>query len=203
MSTAAPPDTVTGAVETGVGITLIFVALTAADRPMSVMVAGLGVAVTAGMCHSYQERRGVSHTRTRTLVLGVAVLAVLALLALAVALDASRSGAALGAGIVLLCPVVLAAAEFALRWLAERSPALTGWHLGGWALTAVTALTPLLVPGDRVILVTALVCAAALILMGAVDNRRLTQLVGPTPPRPDQPPNPISEWVRDRRRSGR
>lgn len=189
--------------ETGVGITLIFVALTAADRPMSVMVAGLGVAVTAGMCHSYQERRGVSRTRTRTLVLGVAVLAVLALLALAVALDASRSGAALGSDTVLLSPVVLAAAEFALRWLAERSPTPTGWHLGGWALTAVTALTPLLVPGDRVILVTALVCAAALILMGAVDNRRLTQLVGPTPPRPDQPPNPISEWVRDRRRSGR
>lgn len=195
--------------ETGVGITLIFVALTAADRPMSVMVAGLGVAVTAGMCHSYQERRGVSRTRTRTLVLGVAVLAVLALLALAVALDASRSGAAvdsgmaLGSDTVLLSPVVLAAAEFALRWLAERSPTPTAWHLGGWALTAVTALTPLLVPGDRVILVTALVCAAALILMGAVDNRRLTQLVGPTPPRPDQPPNPISEWVRDRRRSGR
>lgn len=193
----------TGAVETGVGITLIFVALTAADRPMSVMVAGLGVAVTAGMCHSYQERRGVSRTRTRTLVLGVAVLAVLALLALAVALDASRSGRAHGSGIVLLSPVVLAGAEFALRWLAERSPAPTAWHLGGWALTAVTALTPLLVAGDRVVLVTALVCAAALILMGAVDNLRLTQVVGPTPPRPDQPPNPISEWVRDRRRSGR
>ncbi|AXE39630.1 hypothetical protein [Acidipropionibacterium virtanenii] len=203
MSTAALPDTVTGAIETGVGITLVFVALTSAERPMSVMVAGLGVAVTAGMCHTYQNRRGVTRTTSRTLLLAVAVLAVLTVLTLSVSLDASRGGTALGSGTVLLSPVILAAASTGLRWLAERSPALTPWHLFGWLVIAATALTPMVVPGSRVVLVVALVCAAALIAMGAVDNRRLAAAVGPTPARPEQPPNPITEWVRERRRPGR
>lgn len=197
MNTSALPDTVTGAVEIGLGVTLIFVALTSGDRPMSVMVAGLGLAVTAGMCHSYQDRRGLARSMRRTLVLSVAGLAALVVLALTVNLDASRGAQ------VLLSPLLLVAVEVTLRWLAERSPAPTPWHLGGWVVTAAAALVPLVVPAGRIVPVACLLCAVALLVMGATDIRRLTAVIGPTPPRPDGPPNPIAEWVRDRRRSRR
>lgn len=190
VSTVVLPDTVTGAIETGVGVTLIFVALTSADRPMSVMVAGLGLAITAGMCHSYQARRQMSRSAGRSLLLAGAALAALAVLALALGVDLS------GAGPLLLTPVVLAAIEVGLRWLAERSPAPTPWHLVGWLVTAATALVPLAATGRTVLLVAGLVCAAVLLLMGAVDNHRLTSSAGPTPERPAEPPNPVVEWVR-------
>lgn len=186
------PDTVTGAVETGLGITLLFAALTAHQPTTAVVVLGLGIATTAGMCHSYRERRGVTRDGRRTAAVWAAGLVGLVVLTLTLSADLPRHAP------LLVSPVVLALVEFGLRWLAERGPALTPWHAAGWLLSAASCLAPLLVPHSQVVMVSGLVCAVSLIVMGAVDNHRLTTVVGPTPPSPKGPPNPVMEWLRER-----
>jgi hypothetical protein len=186
------PDTVTGAVEMGVGLTLIFAALTAHQSSTAIIVVALGLATTAAMCHTNRERRGVTRTAGRTAAVWGAAAAALAVLIGTLSVDLPAGTA------LLISPVVLALAEFGLRWLAERQPALTAWHIVCWLLTAATCLTPALVPASQVVLVAGLVCGVSLAVMGAVDIRRLTEAIGATPEGPKPPPNPVWEWVRDK-----
>ncbi|MDN6426193.1 hypothetical protein [Acidipropionibacterium jensenii] len=184
------PDTVTGAGEIGIGLTLAFTALTASNPPTAAIVVALGLATTVGMCHNYRTRREMTRSATRTaVVLGAGLAGVVAVVA-TLSMDLPVGTAPL------ISPVVLAVVAFGTRWLAERSPALTPWHLICWLLMVAGCLTSLLVPPSGALLVCGVVSGAALLVMGVVDNRRLSRAIGATPKGPKPPPNPVWEWVR-------
>jgi len=188
------PDTVTGAGEIGIGLTLGFTSLTASNPATAMIILALGLATTVAMCHNYRVRREMTRSAARTAaVLGAGLAGVVAVAStLAVDLPVGST--------VLISPVVLAVVAFGIRWLAERSPALTPWHLICWLLMAAGCFTPLLVPPSGALLVCGVVSGVALLAMGALDSRRLSRDIGRAPDYPPGPPNPVMEWLRDLRR---
>lgn len=195
-SPSAPvlPDTVTGAGEIGIGLTLGFTSLTASNPATAMIILALGLATTVAMCHNYRVRREMTRSAARTAAVLGAGLAGVAAVASTLAVDLPVGST------VLISPVVLAVVAFGIRWLAERSPALTPWHLICWLLMAAGCFTPLLVPPSGALLVCGVVSGVALLAMGALDSRRLSRDIGRAPDYPPGPPNPVMEWLRDLRR---
>lgn len=157
--------------ETGLGLTLVFVGLSSVTAATGVITAALGLSVTAGMAHNYRHKRGVERTTRRSVQLALAALAALVVVTVLLPVDLARPDQPW------VLPIAGALLAFGLRWLAERRPAPTPWHLAGWAAMALSAAAPLV--GPRPVLVACAVCGAALLVMGRVDVRRLNEHLPP------------------------